>query len=513
MSTRIRKAAAAVGLVVVVVGAATGLEAIRDGSAASGAALIGSTRAAEPATGGSLSASVQAGTQAGTQAVDLAPVSLSRAFRAASHATLPSVVYVEVEAEARTAGNIPFWPFDNRQTPQIEPQPERGSGSGVIFREDGYIITNNHVVESATRVRVTMPMPDGREFLADVVGRDPNTDIAVIKVDAAGLPVAAFGDSDEMEVGDWVVALGYPLQLGSTATAGIVSAKGRNLGILRQNSETALEHFIQTDAAINPGNSGGPLVALDGRVIGINTAIASRTGFYSGYGFAVPANIVKRVAGDLIRYGESRRPRLGVGVQDLSAADIEVYKLTSAEGAEITQLTPGTPAEKAGLQLGDVVVALDGKPIANGGDLTESLALYQPGQTVTLDVIRYGKRMTFKAELEMFEPVVRGSRVATAERERGMGRLGFSAAEVTPQAVRQFELSTQSGVVITGVDPAGPAARSLGPGLIIERLNGQRIQSLADLEKAADGVKAGAAVSLVVRGNNDTQYIVNYRVH
>ncbi len=504
MSTTTRKAVVGVGLVVAIVGAATGLEAIRNGNPA-----LEAVPATESWTGAAPAATAPA-PNTGVQAPDPAATTLSRAFRSASQATLPAVVYVEVESEARATAAIPFWPFDNRQQPQIAPQPERGSGSGVIFREDGYIITNNHVVENATRVAVTMT--DGREYMADVVGRDPRTDIAVIKVDASGLPTAQFGDSDVMQVGDWVVALGYPLQLGSTATAGIVSAKGRNLGILRQNDEQALEHFIQTDAAINPGNSGGPLVDLQGLVIGINTAIASRTGFYSGYGFAVPANIVKRVAGDLIRYGESRRPRLGVGVADLSAADVEIYKLDSAEGAEITQLTPGTAADKAGLQLGDVVVALDGKPVRDSGALTEALSLYQPGQTVTLDIVRYGKKMQIKAELEMFEPAVRGNRVATATRDRGMGRLGFSAADVTPQAVRQFELPAQTGVVITAVDPAGPAARSLAPGWLIERVNGQRIQSLADLDKAAESVRPGSAVSVVVRRQDNTQVIINYRL-
>ncbi|MCI0434074.1 MAG: trypsin-like peptidase domain-containing protein [Gemmatimonadetes bacterium] len=512
MSTGIRKVAVAAGLVVAIVGAATGLEAIRGDSAVEGPDLtMASGASTEPSAGLGAETSEP---QTVAELHDVAPDALSRAFRAASQTTLPSVVYVEVESEGRVATNaLPFWPFDNRQQPQIAPQPERGSGSGVVFREDGYIITNNHVVETATRVRVTMPGPDGREFVADVVGRDPNTDIALIKVDASGLPVAEFGNSDDMQVGDWVVALGYPLQLGSTATAGIVSAKGRNLGILRANNQEALEHFIQTDAAINPGNSGGPLVDLDGRVIGINTAIASRTGFYSGYGFAVPANIVKRVVGDLIQYGESRRPRLGVGVSDLSAADVEVYKLDSSLGAEITQLTPGTAAARAGLQLGDVVVALDGKPMRDSGQLTETLALYRPGQQVTLDVIRYGKKMTFKAELEMFEPAVRGNRPTAVSRERGMNRLGFAAADITTQHVQQFELPAREGVVITAVDPGGPAARILGPGLIIDRLNGQRIGNLADLEKAAEDVKPGSAVSIVVRTPNNTQSIINYRLY
>ena len=500
MNAAIRKTFIAGGFAIAVVVAATGIEAVRSAHAAEAAA----------STAGTTAAPVAAALADQAQGHDVAS-ELSRAFRTAAGRASPAVVYVRVEARQQVAA-LPFRFFDNRQQ---APQEERvlGSGSGFIFRADGYILTNNHVVADAEKVRVQMQ--DGREFAATVAGRDPVTDVAVIKVDATDLPTVQLGDSDEMEVGDWVVALGYPLNLGSTATAGIVSAKGRSLRILQTDNPEAppLEHFIQTDAAINRGNSGGPLIDLQGRVIGINSAIASQTGFYSGYGFAVPSNIVKRVADDLIQYGEFRRPRLGVEVGALDQADMEVYKLKSLEGAEVVSVQPNTPAEKAGLKIGDVVVGLDGHKITNNGQLTEMLARYRPGDNVSLDVIRYGRGMKVSARLGEFDS---GARVARAEPEsvnKGVSLLGFNAAGLDAQVARQLRIDATEGVVVTEVDPFGSAARQLVPGYIIEQVNGKAIASVTDLEKAAEAVKPGDVVSLVVRTPDDTRRrILNYRI-
>src|SRR5690606_3071574 len=249
-----------------------------------------------------------------------------------------------------------------RGQPMPSPGPRSGSGSGFIISPDGYVMTNNHVVENASRVTVTLT--DRRQFDATVVGRDPNTDVAVLKIDGDNLPTVQLGNSDELQVGDWVLALGYPLSLGETVTAGIVSAKGKNIGIMGRNEEAAapLEHFIQTDAAINPGNSGGPLVNLRGEAIGINSAIASPTGTYSGYGFAVPIRLAKRVADDLIRYGTVHRPRLAVQIKDVEPADIDVFGLPGADGSVVTVVQDG-PARLAGVQAGDVIVAVDGQRV------------------------------------------------------------------------------------------------------------------------------------------------------
>jgi len=494
----VRRLVAGAVLVMGLVGAATGVEAVRQCRAAPSVA--------------------QGGDAVPALLSDSTPAQLSQAFRRAAERALPGVVHVQVEAVRTARVDVPA-PF--RGTPWEDffreghpsPTPRTGSGSGFIFRPDGYILTNNHVVEGAERV--TVVLQDRREFDAQVVGRDPNTDVAVLKIEAKDLPVVRMGDSDPVAVGDWVVALGYPLQLGSTATAGIVSAKGRQLGIIDRSSQASapLEHFIQTDAAINPGNSGGPLVDLEGRAIGINSAIASPTGYYSGYGFAVPINLAKRVADDLIRYGEVRRPKLGVGISDVDPADAEVYRLDRPAGAEVVRVEAGSPAEKAGLRLGDVIVGVDGKGVASSGDLMELLARSEPGRPVTLDVIRYGERLRVRVELGAFEPAVKAARTAAAEREVGIARLGFEAAEITPEIARRLELKDRSGVAVLRVTDRSPAARAgVAPGMVIERVNGRDVESLRDLENAARGIAPGQAVSLVVRLPDGNRTIINYRV-
>jgi serine protease Do len=477
------------------VGAATGLEVVRTGRAA-----------------------VNAGSAAAVATLpDTVPGQSVQAFRQATQRALPAVVHVQVEGVRRARVEVPDpfrgtpWEDLFRQGPS-DPQPRRGSGSGFIFRPDGYILTNNHVVEGADQV--TVVLQDRREFSAEVVGRDPNTDVAVLRIEAKGLPVVPLGDSDPVAVGDWVVALGYPLQLGSTATAGIVSAKGRRLGIINQNEEAAapLEHFIQTDAAINPGNSGGPLVDLEGRAIAMNSAIASPTGYYSGYGFAVPINLARRVAEDLINHGQVRRPKLGVGINDVSAADAEVYRLDSQAGAAVSTVEPGGPADKAGIQLGDVIVAVDGKPVDSSGTLMELLARSDIDKSVNLDLLRYGKRVRVAVKLGEFEPAVKATQKVASEREDGVARLGFTAAELTPELARRLRLEETKGVVITRVAENGPAAQAgLALGMVVERLNGREVAKLSELAAAARSINPGQAVSLVIRAADGRRMIINYR--
>lgn len=340
---------------------------------------------------------------------------LSAAFRGAAERALPGVVRVSVTTQPRQVAQnsmrgqrniqprgFPFpIPFDDDgEQPQ---RGGRGTGSGFVFNERGYIITNNHVVEDADRVVVTMV--DGREYTATVVGSDPQTDVAVIKIDAnrgEHLQPVDLGSSDQLHVGDWVIALGNPLNLQFTVTAGIVSAKGRNLNILGNRQGTGLESYIQTDAVINPGNSGGPMVDLTGRVVGINSAIESMTGVWAGNGFAIPIDLARKVANDIIEYGHVRRPRLGVGVGAISAADAEVYHLPSVSGAEITSVQPGTPAANAGVQMGDVVVQLNDMPIRTQTEFMEELARQRPGERVNLGIIRYGSRIEKTVRLAEF---------------------------------------------------------------------------------------------------------------
>jgi len=474
-------------------------------------AACGSSAAAEPRAPQAVDAGDLRTSIAPSPADTLSAARLSSAFRAAADVALPAVVSIRVTEEARgfRRGQQRIFPF--LEIPEL-PIPSQSQGSGVIFDARGYILTNRHVVRDADEVIVQLG--DGREYEATVVGTDPNTDVAVIKIEPGSgerLPVARFGDSDALEVGDWVLALGNPLGLGITVTAGIVSAKARSIGILRRENETALEAFIQTDAAINPGNSGGPLVDLSGRVVGINTAIASQTGFYSGYGFAIPIALAQRVADDLIEHGAVRRPRLGVSIQDVDAADAEVYGLDEVAGAEVVMVQPNTAAERAGLKIGDVIIALDGQPIRTGTELTASLARRRPGEKVRLTVVRDKSRRELTVELGEFETST--SRVAKgSERTSTAEVLGFQAAPLTPERAQQYGIEKGEGVVVVGLTPLSPAgSRGVQRGHLIVKINGKDVRSMRDLENAARSIKPGDVVSLIVRTPNGEEQIINYR--
>jgi serine protease Do len=444
---------------------------------------------------------------------------LSSAFRSASSTALPAVVHVRVAQDARNVrAQVPD---ELRGTPWEDMfrgqggqgMPRSGSGSGFIISPDGYILTNNHVVEGADRVNVVMG--DKREFTARVIGRDPNTDVAVIKVDARNLPVARMGDADRLEVGDWVLALGYPLQLGQTTTAGIVSAKGRNLGIMAgtDGANAPLEHYIQTDAAINPGNSGGPLVDLQGRVVGVNSAIASPTGYYSGYGFAVPINLARRVADDLVKFGEVHRPMIGVTLRDANTADAEVFRLPSPDGAVVTSEPKGA-AREAGMQMGDVIVALNGQPVKSGGDLMEAVMRHAPGDQVKVDYVRYGSRRSATLRLTQMEGTRTAARNVAGrpdDESSAAEKVGFSAMQVTPQIAAQIGSPNLRGVVVTGVDPAGPVAGQVARGFIIDRVNGRAVQTVADLRAVLDALRPGQVVSMTGHYDDGAATIVNFR--
>jgi serine protease Do len=445
---------------------------------------------------------------------------LSAAFRGAAKKALPAVVRVSVTTEARQTASGQRNPLERILPgfPNFDDQPQRrggrGSGSGFVFDPRGYIMTNNHVVENADRVLVTMV--DGREYSATVVGRDPNTDVAVIKIEpqrGERLQAVEFGSSDDLYVGDWVIALGNPLNLQFTVTAGIVSAKGRNLGILNNDdSGTGLESFIQTDAVINPGNSGGPMVDLTGKVVGINSAIESATGVWAGNGFAIPIDLARKVANDIMEFGHVRRPRLGVEVGSITAADAEVYKLPSVAGAEITSVQPGQPADKAGLQMGDVVVALNGEDVSSQTEFMEELARQRAGERVRLGIIRYGQRLEKQVELGEFESATPRA-APPAARPRSQELLGFSVEPITAEIARQIETNIRSGVVINAVDPLGSAVGSVARGDVIRSINGRAVNTVADVERAAQALRPGQTVSLVVRRpGRDYDTILNYRV-
>jgi serine protease Do len=354
------------------------------------------------------------------------------------------------------------------------------------------------VVQQADRVMVTLH--DRRRFEARVVARDPSTDVAVVKIEGHGFHAPRFGDSDRLALGDWVLALGSPLGLQFSATAGVVSAIGRTIGILGAGtdgpSRTApLEHFIQTDAAINPGNSGGPLVNLAGEVVGINTAIASPTGYFSGYGFAVPITLARRVADQLIRYGHVRRAYLGALLNDIDPADVKVYGLRSARGAEVVGVQPGSPAAEAGLRPGDVVIGIGTDSVGTVSDLQAALAAIEPKSETRLEVLRYGDRLTVPVTLGMIRSGVKPDPPPPLE---GPARVGFSVSE-------------QGGEVrVAVVRPYTAAARAgVRAGQIIREVNRTPVRSTDDFVRAVRQSSNGA-VSLLV---DDTDYgtiIINY---
>jgi serine protease Do len=464
----------------------------------------------------------QGQTPARPSALEVKPLAdFGSAFEAIAEHVTPAVVSIQTERVARAGRRS----FPRGSPPGIEdffrqfesPQQDRlqeGSGSGFIVSRDGYILTNNHVVADADRV--TVGLLDKRTFTAKVVGRDATTDIAVVKIDATNLPVATLGDDANSRVGQWVLAIGNPLQLDFTVTAGIISSKGRNLrGLL--SSRYAIMDYIQTDAAINPGNSGGPLVNIRGEVIGVNSAIASQTGFYAGYGFAIPISLAKQVMNDLIAHGRVRRAVLGVAIDDVTANAAQAAGLREIEGVLVQSYSPSedaSPAARAGVELGDVIVAVDGKATPRVSALQRIVRGYKPGETVAVDVVRFGTRRTFRVRLAE-APSDDEQEVASASSPRGESRtigvgrsydkLGITAEPVPEELASQARIPAQyrRGLLVTDISLTGPARNALieGRDVIIRVLNPQPardIRSAADLEGALSRLRTGDYVTLLL---------------
>ncbi len=438
---------------------------------------------------------------------------LSRAFAAVVKKAAPAVVFIEVEKTVVRKEPHPFpfgpFPFDffgddfmRRFFPQIPRKfKQRGAGSGFIVSPDGLIFTNNHVVEGADKVIVKLA--DGRTFKGKVVGRDPQSDVAVLKIKGHNLPTVPLGDSDKIQVGEWVIAIGNPFGLSHTVTVGVVSAKGRSgLGI------TDYEDFIQTDAAINPGNSGGPLLNIKGEVIGMNTAIFSRSGGYMGIGFAIPINIVKLVAEQLIKEGKVVRGWLGVVIQDLTPALAQEFGLKKTEGALVAEVLKGSPADKAGLKQGDVIVSYDGKPVKNSSELRTFVGLTHPGTTVTLQIVREGKPLELKVTIGEFPKKTKISSAAP-ELEKFLEELGFKVQELTPEMAQELGYEVKEGVVISAVAPGSPAAfADLRPGLLIEEVNRHRVKTLKDFYEALSLSLKTGRILLLVRDQQFRRFVV-----
>lgn len=437
--------------------------------------------------------------------------SLNDAFVEISKVVTPTVVSIVVKTDLKSNKqdknedpNNPFHFFfgPDFQMPQQE-QPEMGSGSGVIISKDGYIVTNNHVVKDAGEHGIKVTLTDKREFDAKLIGTDPNTDVAVIKIESSELPTISFGNSDEVQVGQWVLAVGNPLGLNYTVTAGIVSALGRNIGI--NGGGYGIENFIQTDAAINPGNSGGALVDINGQLIGINSAIKTTSGYYQGYGFAIPVNMVKNVVSELIKNGKVTRGYIGVQIQTVDETMAKGLGLDKAKGVLVQSVQKDGAGEEAGVKAGDVILSVDGKEVNAANELQMIIGSKHPGDVVKLKIFRDGntieKDVTLKprkdddnlAALNKNQEKENKSETTS----KSIKSLGLTVSELDSKS--KGKLNVNSGVVVTKVDRYSEAfMRGIQEGFVIIEANKQKVSNVSDLSDAISGKKEGDTVLLKV---------------
>src|SRR5688572_14209581 len=414
-------------------------------------------------------------------------------FTAIAAQVTPAVVHIKSTQINRSQDAQRNDPFRDFFGPRMQPGPSQSSGSGVIVAENGYIVTNNHVVQDAEVVEVTLS--NNREYKAEVIGTDPDTDIALIKINLTGLKYLPFVNSDQARVGEWVLAVGNPFNLNSTVTAGIISAKGRNINIINAGSEagsTAIESFIQTDAAINPGNSGGALVNMTGGLLGINTAIASPTGSYSGYGFAVPSNIVNKVVEDLIKYGVVQRGWLGVSVGSVTSRLAKEQSLEVDEGAYVSGFAEKSSAKDAGIKEGDVVVKIDETPITSSSELIEHVGRHRPGDKLMITVNRKGKEITYPVVLKTRDG---GVNAVKAEERKGYAALGVELEDLDTKELKRLDLTNGIKVKELG---NGRLARytEMREGFIITKVNDQAVKSVTEFDAILKTKKVGDLIML-----------------
>ncbi|MBR1956721.1 MAG: Do family serine endopeptidase [Bacteroidales bacterium] len=395
-------------------------------------------------------------------------------FTYAAESAVDAVVYVKVTSSAPAMQQAPssifdfFFGFPESGAPQ---QRERvGSGSGVIIREDGYIVTNNHVIDGATKIEVTLNT--NQTYPATLIGTDPATDIALLKIEAQGLPIIPFGDSDKLRLGEWVIAIGSPYDLRSTITAGIVSAKGRSMP--NYTGEFKIESFIQTDAAVNPGNSGGALVDKAGNLVGINTAIISKTGSYTGYSFAVPSNIVRKIAYDLMDFGSVKRAVLGIVMQPIDDKIAEDLKLSSRNGVYINEVSKSGAADEAGIKAGDVLIAIDSTRITNSASVLEAVSRFSPGDKAKVTVIRDGKE-------QVFEVTFKGTsqETGTLSDDGSVAFYGASIKAASEETLSKYGI--KHGVEIVELGPGKIMEAGATEGFIIQYVNDQPVKTPQDV--------------------------------
>jgi serine protease Do len=426
-------------------------------------------------------------------------------FTDAASAAIPATVHIKTKTNRTASNNLPRRnPFsdlfgidpDDFFGDRSRSMPEMASGSGVIISDDGYIVTNNHVVDGADEV--TVSLSNRRSFKAKVIGTDPSSDLAVVKIDAKGLPFLLYGNSDEVKVGQWVLAIGYPLTLETTVTAGIVSAKGRSIDINMRQSKTPIESFIQTDAAVNPGNSGGPLINPQGQLIGINSAIASPTGSYAGYSFTIPVNIVKKVVTDLMKYGTPQRAYLGIQYAKDNLSD-EVKKeqgINNDEGVFVLDVTKGGAAAQAGIQKGDLITKLNGISVNSGAEMVGQIATYRPGDKINVSYKRAGK--------EFSVPIVLRNSTGTTDvvKTSFLDRLGADLQTLSKKDATQ--LNIKGGVLVRSIEEKGLLSKTrMEEGFVILKVNGQDVTSVEEFKKALESAGTGTVKLEGVYSNYD----------
>jgi serine protease Do len=445
------------------------------------------------------------------------PIGQPGDFTYAAGTSAPAVVHIKAKTSrnVHSQGNSIFdqlFGFDEDMFggQQGRMQPQESSGSGVIISADGYIVTNNHVVEGAEELEVITY--NKKSYTAKVIGTDPNTDIAVIKIEETKLPTMVFGNSDEVKVGEWVLAVGNPFNLESTVTAGIISAIGRNINILGQNNnqrfgnqkpstggDTAIESFIQTDAAVNPGNSGGALVNLNGQLIGINTAIASPNGAYAGYAFAVPSGIVKKVSTDLIKFGNVQRGFLGLNPVELNDKNAKEFDVDITEGIYVAGVTETGSANGAGVKKGDVILKIDGMDIKSGPKFIETIGRKRPGDKVNLTINRDG---TIKEIPVVLKNNKGGEGIIKVDKEKtsAFGKLGIELEEINEKD--KEKIGIRNGVRITAIDQAGSFAQDhdIKEGFILTRVGSSKVNSIKDVKIAIDQAKKDGELGVLMCG-------------
>lgn len=419
-------------------------------------------------------------------------------FMPAARAAIPATVHIKTKTTKVASNNLPrsspfgdlFEDFFGERSRSF---PQTGSGSGAIISEDGYIVTNNHVISGATELTVTLA--NKRSFTAKVIGADPSSDLAVIKIDANNLPFLLYGNSDEAEVGQWVLAVGYPLMLEATVTAGIISAKGRTLDINSRQSNTPVESFIQTDAAVNPGNSGGPLITTDGKLIGINSAIASPTGSYAGYSFTIPVNIVKKIVDDIIKYGTVQRAYLGIQYprENISDELKKEYGIKDGEGVYVLDVPEDGAAKAAGIQKGDVITKVNNVTVKSGADMVGQIATYRPGDKISISFKRDGKEHTKNITLRNSLGTVDIVKVNILD------KLGAQFETLSANAAK--ELGVNGGVVIKSIGNTGLLSRvRVQEGFVILKANNKEVKTVDEFRKVLDDSSGSIKVEGVYPG-------------